>query len=76
LGSGKRGAAEIKEHPFLANLSWDDAAKRKLPVPKPYLKNVAKQDIDLERIYGKGAFDTTLKNKNKVREWTFLEPAP
>jgi serine/threonine protein kinase len=40
LGAGKRGADEIKEHPFLAPINWDEAMLRKLKVPKPYIKKV------------------------------------
>lgn len=58
----------------MSSLNWKDAENRKLEVPKPYIKKIIKQDIDLEKIYGKGAGDQTLKNKNKVREWTFIEP--
>lgn len=76
LGAGKKGALEIKEHPFFNGFSWSDAENRKLPVPRPYIKKVVKQDIGLEKIYGKGFGDATVKNKNKVREWTFVEGPP
>lgn len=76
LGSGKRGAQDIKDHPFFSDLNWTDAANRKLQVPKPYIKKVMKQDIDLDKIYGKNALDATMKQKNKVREWTFIEAGP
>jgi len=39
LGAGKRGADEIKEHPFLASINWNDAMQRKLKVPKSYPKS-------------------------------------
>jgi len=42
LGSGKRDADEIKEHPYFAPINWEDAMQRKLKVPKPYVKKVIK----------------------------------
>jgi hypothetical protein len=42
LGAGKRGAEEIKEHPFLAAINWNDAMLRKLKVPKSYAKKILK----------------------------------
>ena len=42
LGSGKRDADEIKEHPFFASINWEEAMQRKLKVPKPYLKKMMK----------------------------------
>lgn len=61
MGSGKRDADEIKEHPFMANVNWTDAINKKLKVPKPYVKKVTKQDIPLEKIFGRGAFDEGMK---------------
>lgn len=74
LGAGKRGAEEIKEHPFLKSIDWDQALQRKLKVPKPYMKKVAMEDIPLEQVYGKGAFDESLQHLNKINDWTFVEP--
>jgi hypothetical protein len=44
LGSGKRGAEEVKEHAFFVNakVNWDDVFQKKNPVPKPLLKKLIK----------------------------------
>lgn len=73
LGAGKRDAEEIKEHPFFTTLNWQDAMQRKNKVPKPYTKKVVKTEILLEKVYGKGAFDETLKNHNRLNEWSFIQ---
>ena len=57
LGAGKGGADEIKKHAFLALINWEDAMNRKLKVPKPYIKKLVPQEIQLEKVYGKYAFD-------------------
>jgi hypothetical protein len=72
LGAGKRGADEIKEHPYLSTINWEDAMKRKLQVPKPYVKKVLAQDIPLEKVYGRGAFDDNMKNHNRLNEWSYV----
>jgi hypothetical protein len=40
LGAGKRGADEIKDHPYMASINWEDAIQRKLKVPKAYIKKM------------------------------------
>ena len=72
LGAGKRDADEIKEHPFFANFNWQDCMQRKIKAPKPHIKKVVKQEIPLEKVYGQGAFDETLKNHNRLSEWSFI----
>jgi hypothetical protein len=49
--------------------------QRKMKLPKPYLKKVMKQDIQLEKVFGKGAFDEALKNHNRLNEWSFVQKA-
>ncbi len=44
----------------MAQLNWGDVAQRKVAVPKPYPKQISQQDIDLEKVYGRGAFDESL----------------
>lgn len=73
LGSGKRGAEEIKEHPFFTVINWDEAMQRKLKVPKPYLKKLMKQEFPNEKVYGRGAFDESLKNQNRLNDWSFVK---
>ena len=72
LGSGKRDAEEIKEHPFFAQINWNEALQRKLKVPKMALKKVAKVEVPLDKVYGKGAFDDSQKNLNRLNEWSFI----
>jgi hypothetical protein len=42
LGSGSEDSEEIKRHPFLATVNWEDAINKKLPVPPASLKKVLK----------------------------------
>jgi len=40
LGSGRRDAEEIMEHPFFKGIDWDDIYNKRLPTPfKPQIKN-------------------------------------
>ena len=40
LGSGKRDAEEIMEHPFFKGVDWDDVYYKRIPTPyKPQIKN-------------------------------------
>lgn len=76
LGAGKRGADEIKEHPFMTAINWEEAMQRKLKVPKPYLKKVIPQEIPLDKVYGRGAFEESMKNHNRLNDWSFIVPHP
>ena len=62
LGAGKAGSDEIKKHPFLASINWEDALARKLKVAKPYMKKLVPQEIPLDKVYGRGAFDDNMRN--------------
>ena len=73
LGSGPKGADEIKEHPFFACVNWDEAAEKKLKVPAIPLKKVVKENIPIDKVYGKGAFDENLKDINRINQWTFIK---
>jgi hypothetical protein len=48
--------------------------QRKLPVPKAYVKKIVPQDIPLEKVYGRGAFDDSMKNQNRLNEWSYVVP--
>ena len=74
LGAGPKGSEEIKEHPFLSKLNFNDILLRRIAVPKPYPKQIVQSDIELEKVYGRGAFDDSLKNLNRLTEWSFVEP--
>lgn len=66
LGAGPAGASAIKAHPFFEGLDWDVAEDRKLPVPLPAMKKITEQEIPLEKVYGRGAFDDNLKDHNRL----------
>ena len=66
LGAGVGGASAIKSHPFFANLDWRAAENRELPVPLPNMKKISEQEIPLEKVYGRGAFDEGLKDHNRL----------
>jgi len=42
-------------------------------VPKPYIKKVERQDLALEKVFGRGAFDETLKGQNRLNDWSFVQ---
>jgi len=44
LGSGSRGAEEIKEHPFFKNIDWDKVQKKGYRVPPPHIRHVASDE--------------------------------
>ncbi len=73
LGSGPTGAQEIKNHVFFNQINWNDVENRKIAVPKPYPKQIVQQDIDIDKVYGRGAFDDNLKHLNRLNEWSFVE---
>ena len=72
LGAGAGGASAIKAHPFFKELNWEAAEDRKLPVPLPAMKKVVEQEIPLEKVYGRGAFDDGLKDHNRLQQWSFV----
>uniref|UniRef100_A0A669DL97 Ribosomal protein S6 kinase n=1 Tax=Oreochromis niloticus TaxID=8128 RepID=A0A669DL97_ORENI len=58
LGSGPRGAEDIKAHPFFKGLNWDDLAQKKVSSPfKPELKseldvgNFAEEFTGMDPVY-------------------------
>lgn len=74
LGSGKRDSEEVKEHEFFlkGNIDWDVVRAKKLPVPPPYTKRILVQDIPMDKVYGRGAFDDSMKDLNRVNEWSYI----
>lgn len=67
LGAGPNGAGAIKAHPFFKGLDWTAAIKMKLIVPPPYAKKIVEIEIPLEKVYGRGAFDESLKDHNRLK---------
>jgi hypothetical protein len=59
-------------HPFFKNINWVMAENRQLPVPAPYMKKHTPQEIPLEKVYGRGAFNEELKDYNRLHEWSFI----
>ena len=49
------------------------AENRQLPVPAPYMKKYTPQEIPLEKVYGRGAFNEELKDYNRLHEWSFIQ---
>ena len=41
LGSGRRDAEDIKNHPFFAGINWQDAIERKMKPPTPILRKIS-----------------------------------
>ena len=66
LGSGPNGANDIKQHPFFKNINWQDVEELKLPVPLPYMKRLNEAEVPLEKVYGRGAFEPSLKEHNRL----------
>jgi hypothetical protein len=60
-------------HPFFRNIDWVMAENRQLPVPAPYMKNLTPQEIPLEKVYGRGAFNEELKDYNRLQKWSFIQ---
>lgn len=73
LGSGQNGAADIKKHVFFKDIDWNQVERGQLPVPKPQIKKMTEQEIPLEKVYGRGAFDENLKDHNRLKEWSFVK---
>ena len=48
------------------------AENRQLPVPPANMKKQTPQEIPLEKVYGRGAFNEELKDYNRLREWSFI----
>ena len=67
----------MKEHPFflVGKLKWDEVRAKKLAVPFPYTKKILVQNIPDEKVYGRGAYDESLKSLNRVNEWSYM-PKP
>jgi len=70
---GFHGAEDIKAHKFFNGFDWELCENKQLPVPPPYMKTINKVDIPLEKVYGRGAFDESLKDYNRLRSWSFVK---
>lgn len=66
LGSSASGVDDIKNHVFFKDIDWNIVADRGLPVPLPYQKKLNEQEVPLEKVYGRGAFEPSLKEHNRL----------
>ena len=66
LGSGPNGASDIKKHAFFKTFDWQACEQRKLPVPLPYIKKLNETEVPLEKVYGRGAFEPSLREHNRL----------
>jgi len=37
------------------------------------MKALSKADVSVDRVYGRGAWDESLKDCNRIREWSFVQ---
>ena len=44
-----------------------------MPVPKPYMKELSQIDQPVDRVYGRGAWDESLKDCNRIKQWSFVQ---
>ena len=73
LGSGPGGAEDIKKHVFFKGIDWSIVAAKKLEVPLPYLKRLNEAEVPLEKVYGRGAFEPSLREHNRLQQWSFVK---
>ena len=71
LGSGPGDAEEIKQHPFFADLNWDEVKERKLKVPKPMFRPIAPDGITWDSIEEQ---EGPCGEDSKLNKWTFISP--
>uniref|UniRef100_A0A8D3BL13 Ribosomal protein S6 kinase n=1 Tax=Scophthalmus maximus TaxID=52904 RepID=A0A8D3BL13_SCOMX len=80
LGSGPRGAEDIKAHPFFKKLNWADLAQKKLPSPfKPELKseldvgNFAEEFTGMDPVYSPANCSTCIPSSSNAVMGDFVE---
>eukprot|EP00347_Sterkiella_histriomuscorum_P010547 403375863 len=74
LGSGPRGAQEIKEHPFFQNINWEEVYNRKLSPPKPEKKDLKMLDLPYEKmleVLKQSVYGDLVEDENRVAGWSF-----
>jgi protein-serine/threonine kinase len=69
LGSTKKDAEEIKEHPFFNGIDWNDFLAKKIPPPPAKPVRRVPKGVTLEKIFGK--LDDE-KVAQRVDGWSFL----
>ncbi|XP_061607190.1 ribosomal protein S6 kinase alpha-4 isoform X2 [Phyllopteryx taeniolatus] len=80
LGSGPRGAADIKNHAFFKGLNWDDLAQKKIASPfKPELKseldvgNFAEEFTGMDPVYSPAS--TPPSTDRLFQGYSFIAPS-
>ena len=69
LGSGRRDACEIKEHPFFENVDWPAVLNRELKVPRPTVINRRLKRVSKDRMFGLDGGDLGVK----LDGWSFID---
>ena len=57
---------DIKRHPWFNDIDWDIALRRELNPPKPIIKPIEQEVLDI--------FPDNEKGYDKVRNWTYVKP--
>jgi serine/threonine protein kinase len=65
LGAGAGDAEEIKAHKFFKSLNWQDVLNRKLKPPRPKVKPIVEENIDLD-------IEKETEDKGRMERWTFI----
>ena len=68
LGSGPGDAEELKQHPFFADINWDEAKLRKLKVPKPICRSIVSDGCNFDAFQDCGS----PSDDNRLNKWTFV----
>jgi len=68
LGSGPGDSEEIKEHPFFKSINWEDALKRKLKPPKPYIRPIVETGVSFDIFKDNEPEDES----SRMNRWTFI----
>ena len=72
LGSGSNSAEDIKNYTFFKDLDRKATEQKRLHVPPPYMKALSKAYISLEKVYWCRAWDESLRDCNRLRQWSFV----
>lgn len=68
IGSGPRGAEDIKEHEFFREIDWERVYNREYEVPLPHIRNIQSSNPMCASILDDlGNFDD-----NRLPGWSFI----
>ena len=71
LGSGPGDAEELKQHPFFADIDWEDVRQRKLKVPKPIFRPIVSDGSTFDAFQD---HTSPPPDDSKFNKWTFVSP--